>query len=891
MPATALLGDLDDGRELLLISPSHRHVVAVDLVTGLSPVDIDDGIRAARERLVAFGPGSRFRVSPPNRNAPATPGREQAGMPPDGTTDPGLVWLAGTADALPFAESLMSGEPAALAAGTVVTRVIVVDGPWQHAPVWVPEIPVCTLDEFRLLLASQDWQSTDREELWAFLDELASLGADGSGGGYAELVCWSILDAWEAWQACGMLCPAWVEPETVARILPRDLDNAWRRDAFLDPVDAILAGLEMAGAREWSQLIPTPVPAALPAPGMWSFVITLALYAPRRIWWIAVDMGLVVSVDLEFHDGPAFSRAAMATLANVVEDTLRELAQEDPLAWQLWREAHGDHPVAIEITTRPLAEDRPAFWFVGIGRFDDLFFADPERLSVLPPSDVHVLVGEALAFSMLARLQPFPEHEDSPDQPDQASQDSAEQAAAGGGEERDSGAPVAKIIDYSPSEEDLRRAESFTAAWRKIQPRFSQQVRASPFGPYGLTSAQTLTVYGQDRAKRMVARQLRTRFSPGSSPLTAVLSDLCPGALAALSDAADGYAPRAALAATCAELERAVSDRLATRMNLEMNLDSTWADETLSELDITASSDEAHRSRVAELLTERLLSQPPRGSLTPDRRDVHQLLDLAAVALNASLKAQYAFAALQPAGLEVTGFGDIDVVYTGPGKADIGAWQLARLQEQALGYTSSRDRQPSQTGDETSGSEPADSGKAGERETFRSILQDSARNGAGFQAENAKGLLAVDDQLIEQCGFGLDSIAAVLGSAASWDVPAEPHPAIAQVSRSAFAEVVTASSGLPPRAYRRRHQNLHPQRRDDQARRAAVLAGQGTQRQTGPAASDRAPRHHGKRRPMAAAPVRSPHPVPALDLPRQPAAPVARPRPTRSRPAGGQSLA
>jgi hypothetical protein len=184
-----------------------------------------------------------------------------------------------------------------------------------------------------------------------------------------------------------MLCPAWVAPGTAGRILPRDLDNAWRRDAFLDPVDAILADLGMAGARDWPQLIPTPVPAAQPIPDMWSFIITLSLYAPRRIWWIAPDMGLVVSVDLEFHDGPAFSRASMATLANVVEDTLRELARRNPQAWQLWRGAHGDHPIAIEITTQPLSEDRPAFWFVGIGNFNDLLIADPERLSALTPGE------------------------------------------------------------------------------------------------------------------------------------------------------------------------------------------------------------------------------------------------------------------------------------------------------------------------------------------------------------------------------------------------------------------------------------------------------------------------------------------------------------------------
>jgi len=121
----------------------------------------------------------------------------------------------------------MTGEAAALAPGTAVTRLVVIDGPWQHGPYWVPGIPACTLDEFRSLLATQDWQSTDREELWSFLDELTALGADKAGGGWAELVCWSILDAWDAWQARGMLCPAWIHPESCAYIPPRDLDNVW----------------------------------------------------------------------------------------------------------------------------------------------------------------------------------------------------------------------------------------------------------------------------------------------------------------------------------------------------------------------------------------------------------------------------------------------------------------------------------------------------------------------------------------------------------------------------------------------------------------------------------------------------------------------------------------
>jgi hypothetical protein len=796
IPATILFGHLaDDGHELLLIGPGHRHVVAVDLVTGLTNREIAHGIQAARERLATFGPGSGFRVSP-QPNEGARPGHVTGDSPPPaGTTDSSLAWLAGTADAMPFAESLMAGETAALAGGTVVTRVVVVDGPWQHGPHWGPEIPACTLDEFRSLFAAQDWQSTDREELWSFLDELTTLGADSSSSGCNELVCWSILDAWEAWKARGMLCPAWVNPDTCAFIPPRDLDDDWERDALLEPVDAILACFGMSAAREWAQLIPTPVPTAQPGSDEWSLVVTLSLYKPRRIWWVAADMGLLVTADLEFRDELSFSRAALGTLANAIEDTLREVARRSPHAWQLWRQAHGDHPVAIQVTPGRLPEEIPALRFIGMDALFDELYVDPHRLAKLPPADVHALIGEALAFSMLARLQPAPERDGPADNPHQENPAADERAAPTG--EMDSDPGSGKVMELTPSDEDIQHTDTFRTAWQSIQPRLAQRAGAAPFLPYALTQAQTLTEGGQNRARRTIARRLRTRLDPGTHPLRVVLAELCPGALDALTDAAHGYVPRAALAAACAELERALSDRFASRMGLELNLGSPWADETLTELDIGTSSDETQRSRVAELLIERLLSQPPAGSLVPDRRDVHQLLDLASAALDASLEAQYAFAAIRPAALEISEFGDLDIVPTGSAKADIRGWQQAQFEDQARAFTSDSST-PSGLIEARSAVDPSDPGSEEtiQPETLRSILE-QIRNKPGFQALNADGLLRVDDQLIEHCGFGLDSVRAVLATVTSWEVPAEPHPPIAQVSRAAFVDDVTTWSGLP----------------------------------------------------------------------------------------------
>ena len=148
----------------------------------------------------------------------------------------------------------------------------------------------------------------------------------------------------------GTLCPAWVDPGTLGRIPERDLDAAWERDALLDDVDAVLAAAGMGSARDWTQLVPVPVPEVPSGSGALPMVATLSLYEPRRVWWVAPDMGLLVRADLEFSDGLVFSRAAVGVAADAIQDTLREVARQDPRAWHLWREAHGSHPILIQVT-------------------------------------------------------------------------------------------------------------------------------------------------------------------------------------------------------------------------------------------------------------------------------------------------------------------------------------------------------------------------------------------------------------------------------------------------------------------------------------------------------------------------------------------------------------
>jgi hypothetical protein len=796
VPVAMLFGELaDDSSELLLICPGQRHVVAVELVTGLTVLQVTEALKAAESKLAGFGPGSLFQVSPPSEDSGrAGAWSEAGGRPPDGTTGEGMAWFSGTADAIPFPPSLLTGEPSALAGGTEITRLIVVEGPWHHGPHWIPGIPACTLDEFRSLLSSQDWEISDREELWAFLDELTSLGGDADGRGFGELFCWSILDAWDAWRAYGMLSPAWLPAATLGQIRPRDHDFFWERDAALDRVDALLARFGMAGVREWSQLIPAVIPDPDGAQDQESLLATLWIYHPRKGWWVSPDEELIVTVDLDFHEGFTFSRATVAILASTVADTLRELARTHPRAWDAWRQAHGYAPAAIRITPARLPDDMPAMRVIILGAMFSQICVDPARLDDLTSVEMHDLIGDTLAFALVAHLQPVHPGAEADLREDEPGAVSLPHTAADG----DAAGQGDQVVEMSPSDEDMALAELFREAWQSMPPRFVRQPNLTPFAPHSLSAPQTLSENGELRASRTIARRLRGLLAPGAHPLAAVLEKLCPGALDAIDTAARPFSARAGLAAACAEQERALGDRIASRMTLELNLGSPWADLTLADLDAEAQNNVAQRSRVAELLVESLLYRPSSGSLAPDRRDVHHFLDLATAALHASLEAQNAYAGLSPAYLHVSELGNLDVVAAGPQRAALQDWQRAQIESQAHAYVAQVDETPAGPDSSPEADKFTDSGgDSGRRFSLRAALQSRAGDGDPDEVQDAEAMIMVDRMLLENCGFGFDAIIAVLATVVSWEVPGEPFPPIAQVIRADLVNAAVAQSQVP----------------------------------------------------------------------------------------------
>jgi len=225
VPANILHGTSDSDHDLVLVVTGHRHVLAIELVAAIAARDVADQVAAARERLAGFGPGSLFRLAAP-ADDPVLTMLEEDGVPGPQSTgrSEGLTWPTGFADALPFPRALFDGQPAPLALSTAVTRLVVVDGLWQPDQLWPGGIPACTLAEFRALLSDHTATTTDREELWAFLEEITRLGADDSGTAGVELWFFSVLDAWALWRDRGVLYPAWPPRPVIVRIRPRDVE-------------------------------------------------------------------------------------------------------------------------------------------------------------------------------------------------------------------------------------------------------------------------------------------------------------------------------------------------------------------------------------------------------------------------------------------------------------------------------------------------------------------------------------------------------------------------------------------------------------------------------------------------------------------------------------------
>ena len=780
------------GDEMVIVVTGHRHVVAIELVAELAAEDVTIGVADARRRLASFGPGSQIRLAAAPDDSVLARLPDVDDVRPDGELEDGLIWPPGFADALPLARTLFNGEAASLAPGTEVTRLVVVDGLWRPDQLWDGGIPACTLDEARALLAERSPESTDLEEKWAFLDELTRLAAvDGSTTSDVKLWFWSILDAWAVWRARGVLFPAWPPRPVIGQIAPRDLEPAWEQAAALDEVDQLLAAHDIPGIHNWMSVIQTPVPAIDPDQGAFGWVTTLGLASPRVLIFASPDQPLLVTVDLEFRQGLTFSRAQMITLANTVQDTLYELARVEPVAWAVWLDIHEHRPAMVTIRPLSLPDDGPAvrLGVVMLGEPVTELWCDPAKLRGVNGPEIHRLIGQALEMALLARLRaPAPIEDD---------------GATSGHDAHTKPAPddpsVTKnlpVAELHTTQDDLEYVARFSEAWHRMRPRIYLRRAEIPFEPYSIDSPQTLTSGGIARAARSAARNLAGKLTAGDHSVSAVIHELCPATMQSLHQGAELFDARAALAAACAELERTLNDRFTAALDIDTMAAAPWeSDELHSMIAADAYQQTIARTRVAQLLVECLLHQAPSGQLVPDRRDVHHLLDLARAALEASLIAQHAYAAIRSCRMNISEVGDVTILDVDPAtpRLDIGAWrdaQMATAQSPAATELDLDDVNLVESG------EPPSEG-LGEYQSFRALLEAQMNQSDEAAARDAADMLAVDDALIAASGLSFDSILAVLKTVTSWPVPGEPSAPIATVGRAALVDDVVAWSGLP----------------------------------------------------------------------------------------------
>ena len=789
-----------DGGELLLLATGHRHVLAIELVTGLTPATTGAEVGAARRRLADLDTRTCLRL-PTGADSADTAWLGPSNPPTISPAGGSLTWSAGLADALPFPPSALSGEPFTLADGTVLTRLVVVDGPWQPQLLWEGGVPVCTLTEFRELI-SDDGTSTDREELWAFLDEISNLGAgpDGPGHGVEALQMFSILDGWHLWQDNHMLCPAWLPEHALMPVPPRDHEHAWYQRAALDAVDEMLFALDLPGVSDWPTIGPPP-PSTEDRPE----IVTLARRHPRQLLFVCPDQQVIFGELVPVERTPSGRRTTIS-LFDAVQAGLRQLASTQREAWQAWRTAHDDGPIVVRLIPSPGADDDgPAVRLAVVAPKQTVVVYNPAGLQITAWSEVQRLVGQALTHAVLTRLAPPTDDDLDLHSPQ------GDHGVAGPGPLRDppgDAVPPLRRVTLSPTQEAQQLAAVFSRGWAGLPELVFQRPVPTPFADGVLDQPRTLSPAGVDRAARSVARRLAGRLAAGEHPVRLVRDIVCPTALNLLREEAAAFDSRAALAAASAELERALADRFLHSQDLRVRLAGPWAHETLAEADVMPDGDAARRARAAELLVECLVHDAPAGDLAPDRRDIHRLLQLAAWPLDLALKAQQAFAGIQPSTIAITEHGDIDLVPTRPPGVNLLAWRQAQWEDSLHSQAEREYLDPAADVLAESAADPTTSGAEGSGlgdpdteagfVSMRAGLTTPTAEAGTPQGQQAAGLLAVDDAMRASWGFGLDAVRAVLTTVAGWPTPDEPLPPIASVRRADLVTNVATWCDLPP---------------------------------------------------------------------------------------------
>ncbi|TCB94432.1 hypothetical protein E0H26_21135 [Micromonospora zingiberis] len=539
--------------------PAARRLVAVQVAVGTTGRETAREADRARRRLAAVKPG-QFLAS-------------------DGANPSGQQWAALVGADSPLAE--YGGTGALIAEGTVVRRVVIVDGPWSPSEKIRAGAIFVSLEQWRQIAAGV---GDDHEEFWAFLDELAELP------GLRMVEYATPLDLWETFQHRGILFDGSTDQQQQSDI---DVHGRWRSRAVCDPYEIVLRRLGLPGLRDWSF-------AGTPAGGC----LTVGQTTPYQHVVISASPPLAFRVDADV----AHERLWTQTLGEMIHAGLAGLstAPDGDLAagWRAWTTAIPD-PILIvfhalppdaEHAVRLLATDGTTVWFG---------YRPPAGTTVLPVT-IHQQLGEALWCLLVGVL--------------------AEQLAPDGDQH---------IVnaDLAAAENDgVRQAgETFQRAWLQLPVTTMFLGTASAGRPATGGVAASISDGARARAQRAVTDHLLTRAQETAAvddPDQFLHETAIETAVEFLQHQVSRFAAAPAARTAAVAVERLWASRTRTdddrvlRRALGLPTDSTVDD--LAQTNIVA-------SRAADLLTETLLGQCPDVGLPMDHRDWHHLFNIAAI--------------------------------------------------------------------------------------------------------------------------------------------------------------------------------------------------------------------------------------------------------------------
>ncbi len=683
--ATHLLGPVRcswSGRLTGAMFPAARRLVAVQVAVGTSERETARKADRARRRLAAVKPGQV--------------------LASDGTSPSDEQWAAIVGVDSPL--TAHDGSGAFIAEGTVVRRIVVVDGPWNAPEKTRAGTVFVSLEQWRQIAASV---GDDREEFWAFLDELAELP------GLRMIEGATPLDLWETFQQRGILFDGSADRQQPGV----DVHERWRSRAACDSYETVLRRVGLAGLRDWPF-------AGIPADGR----LTVGQTTPYQHVVISACPALAFLVDADV----AHDRLWTQMLGDMIHTGLAELAtaQDDVLAagWRAWTDAITG-PILIvfhalppdtEQAVRLLATNGTTIW-VGYR---------PPNAATVTPGAIHQQLGEALWCLLVGVL--------------------AERLAPASDEH------IVNAAVAAAGNDAVRQAgEEFQRAWLQL-PVTATFLRTDAAGrPATGGVAATISDGARARAQRAITEHLLTRVQT-----TAAVSDpdqflhetAIPAAVDLLQHQVSRFAAAPAARTAAIAVERLWADRTRTdddrvlRRALGYPTDSTIDD--LTHTNIVA-------SRAADLLTETLLGQCPDVGLPMDHRDWHHLFNIAAILVELLGSRDHARAGLSADGNTDASGRDLPF-YAHRYTAD-----LQRTHDARRGRNLLHDAELDPT-------EDADDGRfVSWTAAMRTRIAAARKSPLHHQAAEA-GLRA-NQILGETCGVDCDEVFAVLAIAASWE--------------------------------------------------------------------------------------------------------------------------